>query len=299
MGILAIVSQSLQNSLRNSLPDEGAFESAGANALYFIHDPDSSGAKDHVKVDVAIEHTTTFPGLHTDSLGLPLFYLSLKGKLDFDTDQYSAPVVPNEMNPGFGVRLREQERDVYVGLGYFHLSNGQFVDATNSLTFTAAFGPAVTEHISRGWDYFTLNGRWYREGSYRDGTIRLTLDPEYRLYTGRQFFGKYQAEEDDWWNSSPQHPKLADYDGLRLKAVLYSKSDNRSLVIPWWSVSYRISAGNKFFSDPGTLSQEITVGTQLWILPLFGYYSAGFVNKLSEYQIYEHSIGAGLSIVAF
>lgn len=246
----------------------------------------------------------------------PGFDLSFTSIQDLYPGRYSAPLILRMINPGGEFYLHEQSGDGF-GFGYYHLSNGQVVDAGNYLSYQDAL-PADqrstwTDYISRGWDYFRLqgnyhmdfgvaqavtttagwDGRKYWDLDHAVGT--LSFNPEIRFFTGREFFGQAPAEENDWWDSDPPDIHLSQYDGLRLTvaATLY-KSD----VHPFREVSLsdEIRTGTWSWASLHNVSNELDLVVKVSIVPVYAFYFNGYGPFLSTYQVYNQYYGVGIRL---
>jgi hypothetical protein len=245
--------------------------------------------------------------------GLSKLSTDYTGLYDFYWLRYSAPVISRLQNPSAFVwgLYADKTRDAdYLSLAYCHLSNGQVIETAQQ--YQDASDPKlaqtldhVQDYVSRGWDYWRLAGKFHYYFAEKntptpqdDGSLwRMSLFPEMRLFTGKQFFYTKAAEEDDFWNPVPQHPHLSQYDGLRMtvtvdqfcgkKSFLRQQSYSYSAITGTWdwdstkNISHRIEANFKFNAG---------------IPAFFVFAFSGYGPYVSDYATWHHLYGMGLRL---
>ncbi len=245
---------------------------------------------------------------------LLLIYNGLYDFYVFEGDRYeSAPIVSRRQNPGLVLEWdlkRNTTADNYrtLRLGWFHESNGQSLDdedGDGATLFAREVAEADEEfalsQVSRGWDYLSVrfaNGpAGVADGEldpYRSGWWKLQA--EMRVYCDCQGFGFISGREDDvFWESVDEQPKIQDFDGLRV-------AFERSFSAGWLGTDNyfvgraQLQAGTSDWDSLATISSRLSLGFALGQTRLVGFYHNGYGKDLSTYHIRTNYFGLGLEL---
>ncbi len=217
-------------------------------------------------------------------------YFSYTGVYDFfvfsdEAVRPSAPVISRLQNPGVFITNTRPAREggglKTVSLGWFHESNGQYIQDNQTFMNTAN----AQDFVSRGWDYAGLDFKFKSlDPWFTSGTVNYYL--RLKFFCNCQGFGAIAGKEDDIRIfGGTRTAEISDYDGLRFTI------DN----FDWdrWHYGLNLRTGTSSSDALKRLSVRIELSYRVSNVPIKLFYFNGYGKDISTYHIRDRYIGLG------
>lgn len=266
-----------------------------ADPSYFALARENGESGSHIEFFLSIQYQLLKEPLDTISGQHWRLYFNYNGKFDFfSNSRDSSPLVSRLQNPGLILEYQPRQRFyntlVAFRTGYFHESNGQTIDSREEYQATSSTANAQ-DYVSRGWDYIPLELE-FRKPLPAASLFHDFFKGFYLTFRGRYFLPKQifaNAKEDDiFWESRTEQPRIEDYDGVRLQfSKTYHPPD------AWLPGEITLKALFRSGYHDYNLSQRYEVTTRVWGLPLYLYYFDGYGTNISTYHQKGSSFGGG------
>jgi len=231
-------------------------------------------------------------------------YFAYTGQYDFFVfsdnvpGRSSAPVVSRLQNPGLFLKHIVTSQDIQelsglesISLGWFHESNGQQIDGSDTSTFNNTLN--ASDYVSRGWDYLGIDFKQHYSNVFKSGDT-VDFYTRLRVFCACQGFGSISGREDDVTVFTGEDTEdIRYYDGLRL---IFDHA-----ITPTFSygIQFRtgIAEGKSF--DNRSYRAEINFRIPwdpIEDIPFNLFYFNGYGVNISTYHIHDDYIGFGIKM---
>lgn len=198
----------------------------------------------------------------------------------------SSPVISRRQNVGSAYQYTVGDNpnlpDYEFRAGWYHESNGQTIN--NAADYIAA-GEFAKDRVSRGWDYLGLE---YMSPFL--GNLRQHLD--FRIFCNCQGWGAEKREDEIFWQTLTDEPKINDYDGVRWTI------NEINLPADFGTLRMELKTGNRNFSALGNISSKFVFSDFLGF-PLNIFYFTGYGREIGSYHERNQYLGVGIEMQSF
>lgn len=198
----------------------------------------------------------------------------------------SSPIISRRQNvgPAYQYTIGDDPNlpEYEFRVGWYHESNGQTID--NAVDYIEA-GEFARDRVSRGWDYLGLEYM-----SPLLGGLRQHFD--FRLFCDCQGWGAEDREDEIFWQTLTDQPKINDYDGIRWAI------NEINLPANFGTLRMELKAGNRYFAALGNISSKF-VFSEFLGFPLNIFYFTGYGREVGSYHERNQYLGVGIEMQSF